>query len=203
MLDAVLRSNSDWEGCAVCCCHCGIRFLTHPRNAGRQDLRCPFGCRTHHRRQQANARSRKYNQTPHGRANKKQLNTAARLQAAQAESPDSVPTISVELTSQRLVGLSVGHVAEAATLEDSPAVDQSPAIQEQLTLPLDGFVLDEPTLINSPVLPYVRMVMSVLERRPIGREELLQRLRRSLRQRSIGRLSRREYALRYLHEHPP
>ena len=44
-LDAVLRDRPDLQDCAVRCCHCGIRFFTHPRNAGRRDLRCPFGCR--------------------------------------------------------------------------------------------------------------------------------------------------------------
>ena len=74
---------------------------------------------------------------------------------------------------------------------------------ENLTLPLDGFVLDEPTLVNSHILPYVQMVASVIEGRTIGREELLAALRKSMRQRSIDRLPRREYVLRYLNQHPP
>jgi hypothetical protein len=68
---------------------------------------------------------------------------------------------------------------------------------------LEDLLLDESTLLNSPVLPYVLMVASVIERRPIRREELLAALRGSMRQRSIGRWSRREYVLRYLQEHPP
>ena len=58
---------------------------------------------------------------------------------------------------------------------------------EHLTLHLDGFVLDEPTLVNSRILPYVRMVASVLEGRTISREELLAALLKRMRQRSIGR----------------
>jgi len=69
-----LRDRADLQGCAVRCCHCGIRFLTHPRNAGRQQLRCPFGCRQHHRRRRAAERSRKYYQTDSGRRKKKRLN---------------------------------------------------------------------------------------------------------------------------------
>ena len=61
-------------------------------------------------------------------------------------------------------------------------------MRHHLTLNLEGFVLDESTLVNSRILPYVRMVASVLEGRTISREELLATLRRGIRQRSIGRL---------------
>jgi len=67
----------------------------------------------------------------------------------------------------------------------------------------EGLLLDEPTLLNSRVLPYVLMVASVIEGRTIHREELLAALRKRVRQRSIGRRPRREYVLRYLHQHPP
>lgn len=72
-----------------------------------------------------------------------------------------------------------------------------------MTLRLEGFVLEEATLVNSSLLSYLAMMASLIERRAIGREELLQLLLKNLRQRSMGRLSRREYVLRYLHEHPP
>jgi hypothetical protein len=88
-------------------------------------------------------------------------------------------------------------------VDESPSVDRSRAIWEQLTFHLDGFVLDERALINSRLLSYLVMVTSLLERRQIGREELLDLLRSSLRQRSINRLARREYVLRYLQQHPP
>ena len=74
---------------------------------------------------------------------------------------------------------------------------------ENVTLPLEGFVLDEPTLVNSHILPYVRMVASLLEGRMISREELIAALWKCMRQRSIGRLPHREYVLRYLNQHPP
>jgi hypothetical protein len=92
-------------------------------------------------------------------------------------------------------------VGESATVSDS--ADRSRAIGEHFTLHLDGFVLDESTLVNSCMLSYLAMVTSLLERRSIGRKELLQLLRSILRQRTINRLTRREYALRYLHQHPP
>ena len=72
-----------------------------------------------------------------------------------------------------------------------------------VTLPLDGFTLDAATLVNSPMLPYLVMVASLIERRAIGCEELLRALLRSMRQRGFDRLPRREYALRFLEQHPP
>jgi hypothetical protein len=70
-------------------------------------------------------------------------------------------------------------------------------------LALEGFTLDEATLVSSPMLPYLAMVASVLERRTISREGLLRVLRAGMRQRSFDRLPRREYVLRVLNQHPP
>jgi hypothetical protein len=70
-------------------------------------------------------------------------------------------------------------------------------------LALDGFTLREATLVNSPMLPYLAMVASVIEGRTIRCKELLQILRQSMRQRSFDRLPRREYVLRFLNQHPP
>ena len=70
-------------------------------------------------------------------------------------------------------------------------------------LALDGFMLDEATLVNSPMLPYLAMATSVIEGRAIRLEELLYVLRRSMRQRSLDRLPRREYVLRFHDQHPP
>jgi len=68
---------------------------------------------------------------------------------------------------------------------------------------LDGFTLDAATLVNSPLLPYLAMIAGLIEGRVIGREELLQALLQSMRQRSFDRLPRREYVLRLLKQHPP
>jgi hypothetical protein len=60
VLRSVLRSQSDLRRCLSRCQHCRIFFLTHPRNAGRSDLRCPFGCREAHRKQRSTERSVAY-----------------------------------------------------------------------------------------------------------------------------------------------
>jgi hypothetical protein len=68
------------------CKHCRIFFLTHPRNAGRNDLRCPFGCRQAHRKESSNKRSSEYYQSEEGKKKKKAHNRRRRLQVE----PDQV-----------------------------------------------------------------------------------------------------------------
>jgi hypothetical protein len=70
-------------------------------------------------------------------------------------------------------------------------------------LALDGFTLDQAMLANSPMLPYLAMVATVIEGRTIRPEELCYVLLRSMRQRSFDRLPRREYVLGFLGQHPP
>jgi len=163
----------------------------------------------HNRRQLGNERSKKCYAKSEGRRNKKLLN-AKRSQAAKEAgnaSPrvDVPPSLVEQSTPQDRCDTPGASSPDAASLSE-PAADEvlAPAVPtENLTLELDGFVLDEPTLVNSRILPYVRMVASVLERRTISREELIAALLRSMRQRSIARAPRREYVLRYLNQHPP
>ena len=74
VLGSVLRRNPELRRCCVRCQHCRIFFLTHPCNAGRRDLRCPFGCRSAHRKQQSAASSKAYYSTPEGKEKKRLLN---------------------------------------------------------------------------------------------------------------------------------
>lgn len=228
-----MRDRADLQGCAVRCCHCGIRFLTHPRNAGRQQLGCPFGCRQHQRRRRAAERSRKYYQTESGRRKKKRLNgnrskfahdlgvatacdSRAATPAAQAplKQSDSENTAVARGTHGNVVNRDVlnggglnGSGGEAARDGGaSAAVGETPleqATAEIFAVRLAGFVFDERALRNASLLAYVRMLASLLERRTISGGELLAMLRTRMRQHSMGRLPRREYVLRYLNEHPP
>lgn len=76
-------------------------------------------------------------------------------------------------------------------------------LTETWSLELEGVVLTGPSLASSPVLSYLCEVIRLIESRTITREELLKTLGESLRQRSLGGRSRREYVLSYLNEHPP
>jgi hypothetical protein len=97
---------------------------------------------------------------------------------------------------------------QAAQVADEQALPPAELVvkeapRENIKLALEGFTLDEVTLMNSPVVPYLAMIATVLAGCAIGVTELLQVLRRSMRQRSFDRLPRREYVLRFLHQHPP
>jgi hypothetical protein len=74
VLRSVLRSRPDLRRCLSRCRHCRIFFLTHPRNAGRRDLRCPFGCREAHRKRRSTERSVAYYATAEGKVKKKMQN---------------------------------------------------------------------------------------------------------------------------------
>ena len=160
--------------------------MTHPRCAGRIDLRCPFGCRTHHRKQRSNQRSAAYYRTPSGKWLKKQLN-AGRSGDGQ---------------------VAAGKVATAADEKPALAVDRrtdqpSDEPSSQAELRLEDLVLSESTLRTSPMLPYVVMIVGLLESMRLRRHELLKLLLQSLRQHSIAYRTRTDYVLRFLHQHPP
>jgi len=169
----------------VCCVHCGIRFLTHPRNAGRRDLRCPFGCRRQHRRECANRRSAAHYAKPEGQRAKKRRN--ARRSCRQA--PATVPLPNLE--------------APPPVLTEQPPADESRGDEAPAQLRLETVVLDEAALARSPLLPYIRMLVRLLDGVKLTCGEVLAVLRESLRQRSIGVRRRIDYILGFLHQHPP
>lgn len=178
-----MESDPELRRCVVGCAHCRIPFLTHPCNAGRTDLRCPFGCRQHHRRQRSSQRSGAYYRTPSGRAKKEQLNRRRyRRSPAAADPPQHDP-----------------GPPKASPSEPSPD-NEGP---EQVELQLEEVVLNEARVRHSPLLPYVRMVVSLIEGFRLTCQELLCLLLRALRQHSFVFRSRIDYVLRFLHEHPP
>ncbi len=179
--------------CVPHCAHCGIRFLTHPRNAGRRDLRCPFGCREHHRRQSSNRRSAAYYRTAAGKRKKKRLNGRRQAEPTSDCPPQPAP--------------------DPQVTPPSPPSQPSPPNQHlsppvggaslEAELWLDGVVLDESSLLSSPMLPYVRMVVGLIEGVELTCGDVVEVLRRSMRQRSIGASHRADYLLGFLHQHPP
>jgi hypothetical protein len=96
---------------------------------------------------------------------------------------------------------STDQAASTEPPEKTPPASAVPS--RRAALSVEDLLLDEATLVNSPALPYVLMVASVLECRTVTREELLAALRESVRQRRIGLRARRDYVLRYLNQHPP
>lgn len=82
LLRSIVRAQPALRRCLTRCRHCGIFFLTHPRNAGREDLRCPFGCRQAHRRRQSDQRSTAYYQDEVGKEKKRTINAKRRKMSA-------------------------------------------------------------------------------------------------------------------------
>ena len=91
LLRSVLRAQPALRQCRTRCRHCRIFFLTHPRNAGRQDLRCPFGCREAHRKHQSNQRSTAYYREEKGQDKKRALNARRRSAPVGPPSPSPSP----------------------------------------------------------------------------------------------------------------
>jgi len=170
----------------VHCAHCGIRFLTHPRNAGRRNLRCPFGCRQHHRRQRSCQRSTAYYRTEAGKRRKKWLN--ARRQGCPVLLVPPPPAGNPQ-------GLPPDPPAGAPP---ASAPWRAPA-----ELRLDGIVLDESSVAHSPMVPYVRMVVSLIQGVPFTCREIVHLLRLAMRQRSIGARRGSDYLLDSLLPRPP
>ena len=74
VLRSVLRAKPCLRHYLTRCRHCRIFFLTHPCNAGRCDLGCPFGCREANRKRRSNQRSTEYYDTAEGKIKKKLQN---------------------------------------------------------------------------------------------------------------------------------
>jgi hypothetical protein len=64
-------------------------------------------------------------------------------------------------------------------------------------------VLDESSLVQSRMLPYVRMIVSLIEGIELSGEVVVGLLRRALRQHRIADRRRTDYVLRFLQQHPP
>jgi len=91
VLRSVLRLKPWLRKCLARCRHCGIFFLTDRRNAGRQDLGCPFGCSRAHRQKQSTKRSVAYYQEPEGKVKKQALNARGRKSPLPPAPPSPVP----------------------------------------------------------------------------------------------------------------
>ena len=149
---------------------------------GRRNLRCPFGCRQRHKRQSSVQRSVAYYRTPEGKQKKQRLNARRRSfvsPLAGQQEPEESPT---------------------TTTVHASTVDESAATAE---LALEGMVLDESDVATSPVLPYVRRVIRLLEGVELACAEVVELLHAVMRQHRIGRQTTIPYASFFPQQHPP
>lgn len=91
LLRSVLRAKPHLRACLTRCRHCRIFFLTHPRNAKRQDLGCPFGCKESHRKQESTKRSVDYYRDPSGKTKKRALNGKRNAATGPGDQPTNLP----------------------------------------------------------------------------------------------------------------
>lgn len=149
------------------CRHCRIFFLTHPRNAGRDDLRCPFGCRDTHRKENSNKRSAEWYRSKKGKEKKKELNERRFRQSSSDNGSEDLKN--KEPWEQQ------GQV-----IEDEPEVAR-----------------------NKTTLCYIQMLISLIEGRLVGLDEVVEMLLKIVRQHSIDRRRRFVYAFTYSKQKPP
>jgi len=189
VLRSVLRAKPHRRKCLSRCRHCGIFFLADPRNAGRCDLGCPFGCSQAHRRRESIRRSTEYYRGEEGRKYKRRQNQRQqekrRLRNGAEEPPE---------------GNGLESPTEPNPSYESKAPDPSPP-PPTAAWPQNGQVSLPPP--PEHLLQYLEMVVSLIEERPVSREEILEMLQRVFRQRSICRRRRVDQTVVWLHEHPP
>ena len=123
VLRSVLRSRPHLRRCLSRCQHCRIFFLTHPRNTGRRDLGCPFGCREAHRKQRSTERSVAYYATAEGKAKKKMQNGKRAQGGVRADADPPVPE------APEFPVRMVGYVAMVASLIEGRRVREAEILQ--------------------------------------------------------------------------
>ena len=97
LLESTLNARPHLRRLLCHCRHCGIGFITDPRNAGREDMGCPFGCRQAHRKRESTRRSVEYYRTPEGKIKKRAINNSRRPRPeTSAEDPQPQPVDSAE-----------------------------------------------------------------------------------------------------------
>jgi hypothetical protein len=154
LLRSVLRIHPRLRRCLTRCRHCRIFFLTDPRNAGRGDLGCPFGCREAHRRRESHQRSGAYYRDEPGKLKKTLLNARRRKPPTSATEAAAPPPV-------------------------------------------------EPLRWPHPILSYVRLLVRLIEARPVSVDEVLEMLTRAVRQHTMVRTPWIDQVVTWLHEGAP
>ncbi len=92
LLRSVLKTCPSRRRCLTRCRHCRIFFLCDPRNAGRGDLGCPFGCAQAHRQRGSNQRSTAYYRDSNEGRLKKKIQNVKRRGHGTGTSPTPSPS---------------------------------------------------------------------------------------------------------------
>lgn len=231
VLRFVLRDKPQVRRLRTRCRHCGIFFIADPHNPGRDDLGCPFGCADLHRRRRSNERSADYNRSPVGKLKRARREEERRL-AKGRSAPEvagwpedrSVEVLEASLDTAETSVEAISPGLRNDHLHPPPAVippsSDPMSIDSEMATPdtsahsrgahrepgpraNDGSLPAEPQEEFAPgIVAYIRMVISLLEGRPVQQEEILEMLARAKRQRGFAREKRLDYVLRRLREEP-
>ena len=130
VLRSVLRTRTELRRCVTRCRHCRIFFVTHPRNAGRRDLGCPFGCRETHRKRRSTQRTVEYYGTKEGKTKKKIQNGKRSHGEARADHhPQLRSTPQLERDGVRLDAATVRYVRMVTSLIEERQVSEDEIVE--------------------------------------------------------------------------
>ena len=130
VLRSVRRARAELRRCVTRCRHCGIFFLTHPRNAGRRDLGCPFGCKEAHRKRRSTERSVEYYGTEEGKTKKKIQNGTRKHGEARADQNRQLLSArQLERAGVRLDAVMVGYVRMVTSLIEARRVSDGEIVE--------------------------------------------------------------------------
>jgi len=130
VLRSVRRARAELRRCVTRCRHCGIFFLTHPRNAGRRDLGCPFGCKEAHRKRRSTQRSVEYYGTEEGKTKKKIQNGNRRHGEARADQNRQLRSVpQLERAGVRLDAVMFGYVRMVTSLIEARRVSDDEIVE--------------------------------------------------------------------------
>ncbi len=184
VLRSIVREQPELRPLLVRCRHCGIFFFADPRNRGRKDLGCPFGCREAHRKKCSSERSTKYNRGEVGRKKKKIYNARRSRAGSKALGPKEPPQDNAAW--------------DGSQLEQPEMQTRAPEVEPEGPKTEPG-----PLEFHAAIVAYVRLTTRLIDGRWVSREEIIEMLARAGRQRSMGRERRIDYVVRYLNERPP
>jgi len=116
----VIKQQPELKRYLTRCRHCQILFFTHPRNARRNDLSCPFGCREARRKQKSTQRSVAYYRSKEGKGKKQELNQK-RNQVKDIAASRSDRSVGSKLEADR--GILLSHIQVVISLIEGHWVD--------------------------------------------------------------------------------
>jgi len=191
LLRSSRRTRPERRVCLSRCRHCGIFFPAHSVHAARRDLGCIFGCRKAHYRKESNRRSSEFYKGEAGRILKGYQNDARRAGKS--------VLIGQAGKSSRRTGTS-DCVATPPAAEPAAA----PASESPQSAPCPAFISEAlPRAADPDLVEDVRVVLSLIEGRPVSVEEMWAMLARVLSQRSMGARRKVDHTIAWLNDHPP